>query len=64
MLAIPMEIFNKAGELTKIEFADREGNPIIDALWDPTDEQTAENRIAFRKWAYQMVKRKGYEVMS
>lgn len=62
LIAIPIEIFNKAGELTKIEFVDSDGNHIIDALWDERDEQTAINRVAFRKWSYEMLKRKGYEV--
>jgi hypothetical protein len=39
---------------------DAKGNHIFDAIWDPTDENTPENREKFRKWVYTMLKRRGY----
>lgn len=62
MIAIPVDIYDGGGNLTRIEFQSENGEHIMDALWDPTDEQTSENRTAFRKWAYNFIKRKGYEV--
>lgn len=62
MKAIPIDIYDKDGNMLKIEFNDGEGNHILDAVWDETDPQTAKNREAFRRWAYKMVERKGYKV--
>jgi hypothetical protein len=60
--AIPMDVYDKDGNLTRIEFADGAGDHILDAVWDTNDEQNSENRIAFRKWAYNFMGNKGYEV--
>ena len=59
---IPMDVYDKEGNLKMIEVTDTSGNHIIDVLWDDNDEQTNENRIAFRKWAYDKLKQKDYEV--
>ena len=60
--AIPVDVYNKEGHLMRIEFADGSGEHILDAVWDENDEQTSENRVAFRKWAYNFLRNKGYEV--
>lgn len=60
--AIPVDVYDKDGNLTRIEFNDGSGNHIVDAIWDPTDEQTSENRIKFREWAYRFIEQKEYEV--
>jgi len=60
--AIPVDVYYKDGNLTKIEFTDQSGDHIIDAVWDPTDEQSSENRINFREWAYKWIEQKGYKV--
>jgi hypothetical protein len=57
---IPTDVYDKDGNLMKIEFCDGEGEHIVDVVWDPTDEQTSENRTKFRKWAYTMLEQKGY----
>jgi hypothetical protein len=62
MNAIPQDILDKDGNLTGIEFYDMLGSFIVFAEWDDGDEQTPENRDAFRKWAYNMIKRLNYEV--
>jgi hypothetical protein len=62
-VAIPVDVYDKDGNMVRIEFADRRGEHIIDAQWDPTDEQTSENRETFRRWAYNFVRNKGYEVL-
>lgn len=62
-VAIPAEILDKDGNLTGIEFYDVTGSFIVFAEWDPNDEQTKENRDAFRKWAYNMLKHLDYEVV-
>jgi len=61
-IAIPVDVYDKDGNMTKIEFTDGEGDHIVDATWDERDEQTSENRVAFRKWAYDLLRSKGYEV--
>jgi hypothetical protein len=60
--AIPQDIIDKDGNMTGIEFYDTAGSFIIFAEWDEHDEQTQENRNAFRKWAYHMLKQLNYEV--
>jgi hypothetical protein len=60
--AIPIDVYNKNGNMLRIEFYDGKGDHIIDAIWDPTDEQTSENRIKFRKWAYMMLSNKGFRL--
>jgi hypothetical protein len=62
MKAIPVDIYNKDGDMLKIEFNNGSGEHILDALWDDRDPQTSENRITFREWAYKMIEQKGYEV--
>ena len=60
--AIPVDVYNKDGHLVKIEFSNGNGDHIVDALWDSRDEQTSENRIKFREWAYRLIDQQGYEV--
>ena len=59
---IPIDVYDKDGNMIRIEFNDMEGNHVIDAVWDQNDEQTSKNREAFRKWAYNFVRNKDYEV--
>lgn len=60
--AIPVDVYDKSGNLLRVELHDEAGDHVFDALWDPTDEQTMENRQMFRQWVYTMARRKGYEV--
>jgi hypothetical protein len=62
MKAVPMDIYDKDGNMLKIEFNDGTGEHILDAIWDDREAQTSENRIEFRKWAYRMIEQKGYEI--
>ena len=64
MNIIPTEIHDKDGNLEKIEYHDEEGKFVIQAVWDEIDEQTAENRDAFRKWATRLLAAKDYTVVS
>lgn len=61
--AIPVDVYDKEGNMLRIEFNDMQGDHIIDAVWDDSEEQTSENREAFRKWAYNFVRNKDYEVL-
>jgi hypothetical protein len=61
--AIPVDVYDKEGNMLRIEFNDMNGDHIIDAQWDHNDEQTSENRESFRKWAYNFVRNKDYEVL-
>ena len=62
-VAIPTDVYDNEGDLTHIDFMDRSGEFIIKADWDPRDEQTSENRIEFRKWAYKIVQQMDYEIL-
>jgi hypothetical protein len=63
MRVIPMDVYDKDGNLTHLEVTDANGEFVMQMLWDPNDEQNSENRIAFREWAYQhLEKSQGYEV--
>ena len=61
-IAIPVDIYDKNGNMIKIEFNTPSGEHVIDAVWDERDEQTSENRIEFRKWAYRQLEQQGHEV--
>ena len=62
MKAIPIDVYDKDGNMVKIEVNSGDGDHLMDFLWDPTDKQTSENRILFREWAYRLLEQKGYEV--
>lgn len=62
MKVIPTDVYDKEGNLCRLEFYDQSGEFQFQAEWDPRDEQTSENRIAFRKWAYHMAKQLNFEV--
>lgn len=59
---IPTDVYDKDGNLTRIEFYNEAGEFEIQAEWDPRDEQTSENREAFRKWAYRIMAQKDFHV--
>ena len=59
---IPVDVYDKDGNLLRIEFTNSSGEHVIDAEWDFSDEQTGENRVVFRKWVYNFMRNKGYEV--
>lgn len=60
--AVCTDVYDKEGNLLKIEAYDLAGNHIIDIVWDPSDEQTSPNREEFRKFAYRVLKQKGYSL--
>jgi hypothetical protein len=62
MKVIPTDIYDKDGDMLKVEFHDTNGDFVIEAVWDPQDPQDSEHREFFRKWAYKMVRQLGYEV--
>lgn len=58
---IVADVYNDKGELIRIEAIDpSSGEPVLDFLWDPRDEQNQENRESFRRWASTWLERKGY----
>jgi hypothetical protein len=59
---IPTDIYDADGNMTAIEFNDRNGKFVIESKWDKTDEQTSENRIKFREWTYRFLKQLGYKI--
>jgi hypothetical protein len=61
--AIPIDVYDQDGNMTKIEVTDTSGNHIADFTWDPREEQTSENRSKFREWCYDFLQRnKQFEV--
>jgi hypothetical protein len=61
---IPTDLYDDDGNMVGIEFNDTSGNFVIEAGWDHRDEQTSENRIKFREWAYRFItKNLEYEVL-
>jgi hypothetical protein len=64
MKVIPTDVYDKEGNLIRLDFFDLEGEFQFQAEWDDREEQTSENRTEFRKWAYQMAKRLGFEIQT
>ena len=62
MKVIPLEVHDKDGNLVKIEVTNSKGEFIIQALWDPNDAQTHDNRVEFRKWTYEHLRKLGHEI--
>lgn len=59
---IQKEIFDEDGNMLRIEIVEQDtGKHVLDVLWDPTDEQTPENRDEFRKWAGRIIQRKNLQ---
>ena len=56
-----VDIYDNKGHLLRIEAYDEKGEFIMQALWDPRDEQTYENRVKFREWFYQHMERRDDE---
>lgn len=62
MAVTQIDIYNKEGELVRIEAYKESGEFLMQFLWDERDEQTSENRVEFRKWATRHLKQSGHEV--
>lgn len=45
-----IDIYDRDGNMTRIEAYDQTGEFVMQALWDPNDEQTSANRVKFREW--------------
>jgi hypothetical protein len=56
------DIYNKEGDLVRIEAYHENGEHLLDFVWDERDEQTSANRIEFRKWVNRHLKQSGHEV--
>jgi hypothetical protein len=57
-----VDIFDKDGNLLRIEFLNEKDQFEFQSIWDSNDEQTHENREKFRKWSSLMAKRMGFKV--
>jgi hypothetical protein len=62
MAVIQQDVYDKAGNLVKIEVHDESGEFLMQFLWDERDEQTSENREEFRKWATRHLKQSGHTI--
>jgi hypothetical protein len=60
---IPVDVYDREGNMLRVEFSDSDGNHVMDAVWDESDEQTSENRTFFRKWAYNFLRNQGWEIL-
>ena len=56
------DVYDDKGDMLRIEAHNLEGEFVIQAVWDPTDEQTSAKREEFRKWFYRMLNQQGYKV--
>lgn len=56
------DIYDKDGNLVRMDVHTRDDQFVLQVLWDPRDEQTSENREEFRKWAYRHLEQSGYDV--
>lgn len=56
------DVYDDTGDLIRIEARDSTGKFVVQAVWDPNDEQTSENREAFREWFYRILKQKEHQV--
>ena len=62
MRVILTEEYDDHGNLTKIIANEAyTGDHVLDAHWDPHDEQTPEKRAEFRTWVNTMLIRKGHD---
>ena len=62
MAVTTIDIYNKEGELVRIEAYKPSGEFLMQFLWDEREAQTSENRVEFRKWVTRHLKQAGYEV--
>jgi flagellar hook assembly protein FlgD len=62
MPVVQQDIYDKEGNLIRIEVHNEAGEFLIQFLWDERDEQTSENREEFRKWAMRHLRQSGHEV--
>lgn len=62
MTVTTMDIYDKDGNLLRIEAYTARGDFLMQFLWDERDEQTSDNRVEFRKWVNRHLKQAGYEV--
>lgn len=59
---IPTDVYDKNGNMLRIEYYDMTGSHVLDVVWDENDPQDSEHREYLRKWGAKMLKQKGYEV--
>jgi hypothetical protein len=62
-MVIPTDVYDDEGNLKQIEFYNMAGSFVVQAVWDENEEQTSDNRVKFREWAYRMVEQTGEEVV-
>jgi len=56
------DVYDKDGNLTRIDVHTLGDQFVLQAVWDERDEQTSKNREEFRKWVYRHLRNTGYEV--
>lgn len=61
---VPTDVYDKDGNLVRIEFHNLSGEFQVLSEWDHRDEQTSKNREKFREWSYRIVKQMGFDVVS
>jgi hypothetical protein len=59
---VPVDVYDKDGNMLRVEFHNGNNEFAFQVLWDPTDQQTSENREEFRRYAYRMAEQLKYEV--
>lgn len=56
------DIYDREGNLLRIEAYKPDGEFLMQFLWDERDAQTSDNRVEFRKWVSRHLKQSGYKV--
>lgn len=56
-----IDIYDKEGNLVRIEAHTFTGEFLMQFLWDERDPQTSEKRQEFRRWVKRHLKQSGYE---
>ena len=62
MKVIPTDVYDKDGNMLRIEFHNLNGEFEFQVVWDDQDPQDSEHRENLRKWAYKMAKQLNFEV--
>ena len=61
MKVVMADVYDKLGNLVKINVHDLKGNFILQIMWDEQDEQTSANRKHFREWSIRQLNQRDYE---
>ena len=62
--ATMVKVYDLAGNLTRLEFYDKDDKHIVQAEWSEGEPQTPRNQTNFIDWADKYLSSKGYTVIA